>query len=318
MVSFKNIMKILLFLILGICLTLSISLSLMLFGVDQTLYSWRFFSDRLNEIGVVLNTESIHKSIVKDLVDPLVESLGNGVPPAVKYMVEEAAFNTFTGNWIVNLGRDSIKAAQAVLNRKSPSLDLSLSLQTFKSNFEIILYRSGRFNPQEIQAGLREIPNQITLEEIISQEELSRIERLIKTYPVYSNALMYGLPLKFLILSFLWGSFRSGIIIWGGSFLTAGVLVQTGRMYLVENSASVARLFMSNKMVTDFKVPLTAAASGFADFLTPPLWVTFVSAFSILVGGLFLDRALKKGEFLNFLRKIKFSKKKRHNALPWS
>lgn len=300
----NRVIKKLLILLLALLMGASILLSLLIFGIDQILHSRRFFSHRLNEIASVLEGEEVTEDLVDGMVDLLSRELGASMPWEVRNMVDRAAVESFTGPWLVGTAADIVSSLQAVLKGDKKQIHFSLSLMDFKNNLAVLLYRTGRFKEAEIQMGLREIPNSVSLEEIIPREKLELVERRIRAYPLYALGLMYGIPLVFMgLLASLMTSLKKGAVILGVPFVISSLMARGIIFSLPRKGLGLLYSLLGRRELVAFEVPLKAALLEYGRFMSPAVNMALIGGILLIGGGWVLGEAMDSGRFGPLLTK---------------
>ncbi len=207
-----------------VLLSLSVLIAQAAFRFERTIMSYRFTYRALQEVLVPLDDPVVHRQTIEAAFRDLRRGYSLQIPRDLEPHVADAAVIGFSAAWLRQTTNRWLISIQLVLQGRSDTLELPLSLVPFREAF--LSSVSGRFPPDEmaqIRTAINEVPPTLQLADELPGDLRGRILAVGRSMMLLQIVLQYIVPGLLIVACFFHGRIGTGIAATGLAFLAAGV-----------------------------------------------------------------------------------------------
>ena len=215
--------------LVGISLALSLVFAQVSCGLERTLLSYAYISERLESIIEPLSDPVVHEDAVRGVLDYLRKLFSLEVPAKLEPYAVRAATAGFDADWFARTGKRMVFNTAAAADDGMVGLSLPIYLYDFKlALLETARSHLGIYHFIEIDREVSGMPSSYDLANLIPPEDLERIGRRIRGVNSVLFILTYIAPVTFFVLCFAFLRIGSGLAAAGGALLGGGLIILAG------------------------------------------------------------------------------------------
>lgn len=219
-----NPVKMVLLVFITLLLALVVLVAQSSYVVQRTVLSGSFLSPHLDDVFDLLREPEVHEELVGLMVDLIQESADLQVPREFAPYFDRAALSVYEPAWIQDRLIRFLNGLLRVVKGRGDDISVPVYLGAFKTALVSEVARDFDSEVvQQVNRGMRSIPDEVDIGDAVDEQTMTALRRFGDFYILFALGSVYGLPIIFVVFTFLVGGVGKGIAASGAGFGVAGL-----------------------------------------------------------------------------------------------
>lgn len=290
-----NPVRMVLLILVTLLLALVVLVAQSSYVVQRTVLSGSFLSPHLDDVFDLLAEPDVHEELVSFMVDLIQESANLDVPRQFAPYFDRAALSVYEPAWVQDRMIRFLNGFLRVVKGRQDEISVPVYLGAFKTALSSEVARD--FDSEvveQVNRGMRSIPNEVDLGDALDEQTMAALRRSGDFYILFALGSVYGLPILFVVFTFLVGGVGKGLGASGAGFGVAGLVAFVFTWIIAPLALNAAMVYLGGLQLPvdaqTLRDLIAGVVGGMLRLARPIALVIFVAGAGATALGIFIDR----------------------------
>jgi hypothetical protein len=290
-----NPVKMILLVFVTLLLALVVLFAQSSYIVQRTVLSGSFLSPHLDDVFDLLREPEVHEEVVGLMVDLIQESANLQVPREFAPYFDRAALSVYEPAWIEDRLIRFLNGMLRVVKGRGEDISVPVYLGAFKTALVSEVARDfDNEVVQQVNRGMRSIPDEVDIGDALDAQTMEALRTFGDFYILFALGTVYGLPILFVVLTFLVGGVGKGIAASGAGFGMAGLAAFVFTWIIAPIALNAAMSYLGGLQLPvdaqTFRDLIGGIVGDMLRIARPIALVVFVAGSGVTALGIFIDK----------------------------